>query len=516
MQLEDSSSRGKSAVALLTVLAATLRLFRLDHQSVWLDEGYQYHFASAPTFREVLARVLDPAQSTHPPLSHLINHVFLELGDTDFMLRLPSALFGIASIPLLYLLAKRLAGERAALFATALMAISPFHLWFSQEARMYAQLVFFVLLSSLALFEAVDRGRAGWWILYTLAAIGGMYTHVYMAFTLTAHGLWVLAFERRGVVPIVLAGVVVAIAFSPMISFFLGAQAEASSEVPVGSVQFSWAALPYTLFTFAGGFSLGPSVRELKTASASIALRNHVVVIAVAGIAFAAAAAAALPAMWSERRRELVFCLLALVLPLVGPIAMSLLPWMIFNVRYTSGAFPFFCVLTGAGVAYLLTRVRPVGWLVGGTIALLSLISVNNHYSDSRYMKEDIRGAVAAWRHDGGTSYLASNLTPPVQRYLTAEELPRYVEVRDTKQIVPVLQRALTEHAPEQLWVIVSRDFDGTQQTAVRRALRVEEERALPGVVLFRLSGTLDVKALDESGLPGLERFFLPPKPPAQ
>jgi 4-amino-4-deoxy-L-arabinose transferase-like glycosyltransferase len=115
---EDTISGAKPAVALLTLLGAALRLFRLDRQSVWLDEGYQYHFASAPTAREVLARVLDPAQSTHPPLSHLINHAFLQLGDSDFILRLPSALFGIASIPLLYLLARRLAGARAALFAT--------------------------------------------------------------------------------------------------------------------------------------------------------------------------------------------------------------------------------------------------------------------------------------------------------------------------------------------------------------------------------------------------------------
>jgi uncharacterized membrane protein len=493
---EDKSLRAKPAVALLTVLGAALRLFRLDHQSVWLDEGYQYHFASAPTAREVVARVLDPLQSTHPPLSHLINHAFLQLGDSDFILRLPSALFGIASIPLLYLLAKRLVGARAALIATALMAISPFHVWFSQEARMYSQLVFFVLVASIALLEAVARSGVAWWIVYVLAATAGMYTHLYMAFTLAAHGLWILLFERRRVVPFTLAGITVVVAFAPMLSFFLGAQVAASRDVPVGSIGFSWGALPYTLYTFAAGFSLGPSVRELKTAGMTSALRAHVVVITAVALTFAAAAGAALAPL-SRRRADLVLCVLAIAIPVLGPIAMSLFPWMIFNVRYTSGALPFFCIAVGAGLSFALVRSRAIGGLLATAIALLSLLSLNNHYSNSRYAKEDIRGAVATWRHDGGTTYLASNLPPAVERYLTPDELTRHTQLRDSKTLVDRLQAVLSEHAPEQVWVIISRDFDGTQQAAIHRAFRVEEERTLSGVTMFRLSRSLDANAPD-------------------
>jgi hypothetical protein len=110
---------------------------------------------------------------------------------------------------------------------------------------------------------------------------------------------------------------------------------------------------------------------------------------------------------------------------------------------------------------------------------------------EARYAKEDIRGAVAQWRRDGGGSYLSSNLIPPVLRYLGPEELPRFIQVRDTRQLVPLLQRALTEHAPEQIWVIISRDFDGSQQEKLRRSFRVEEERTLTGVTIFRLSAAL-------------------------
>jgi uncharacterized membrane protein len=359
---------------------------------------------------------------------------------------------------------------------------------------MYAQLVFSVLVASIALLEAVARSGIAWWIVYVLAATAGMYTHIYMALTLAAHGIWILLFERRRVVPFTLAGIIVVVAFAPMLSFLLGAQAAASRDLPVGSIGFSWGALPYTLYTFAAGFSLGPSVRELKTAGMTSALREHVVVIAAVALAFAAAAGAALAPL-SRRRADLVLCVLAIAIPVLGPIAMSMFPWMIFNVRYTSGAFPFFCMLVGAGLSFLLIRSQATGWLLTGAIALLSLLSLNNHYSDSRYAKEDIRGAVAMWRHDGGTTHLASNLPPAVERYLTPDELARHTQLRDSRTLVEVLQRVLSEHAPEQVWVIISRDFDGTQQAAIRRAFRVEDERTLPGVAMFRLSRSLEADA---------------------
>jgi hypothetical protein len=135
--------------------------------------------------------------------------------------------------------------------------------------------------------------------------------------------------------------------------------------------------------------------------------------------------------------------------------------------------------------------------VLAAAIVVLSLASLNNHYTDARYVKEDIRGAVAMWRHDGGTARLASNLPPAVERYLTADELARHTELRDTRTLVPVLQGVLADHAPEQVWVIISRDFDGLQQAAIHRAFRVEEERTLPGVVIFRVTRSLEDDAPD-------------------
>ena len=77
-------------VAACLLIGAILRLYRLDAQSLWSDEGIQYAVASADSIGGVIERM--KGSTMHPPLSFLINHLFLQIRDTDFLLRLPSAL----------------------------------------------------------------------------------------------------------------------------------------------------------------------------------------------------------------------------------------------------------------------------------------------------------------------------------------------------------------------------------------------------------------------------------------
>ncbi len=151
-------------LALIFGVGASLRLYGLDFQSLWQDEGLQYYVATQNSIGELFQQT----RSFHPPLSFIVNHLFLLLGDSDFLLRLPSALFGIASLPVLYVLARDLTSKKAAVFAVFVLALSPFHIWYSQEARMYSQLLFLSLLSSVLLLQALRRGEVTWWIYYVL------------------------------------------------------------------------------------------------------------------------------------------------------------------------------------------------------------------------------------------------------------------------------------------------------------------------------------------------------------
>jgi mannosyltransferase len=93
---------------------------------------------------------------------------WLWFGHTEAWIRLPSVLFAIASIPLLYALARRLIGEKAALAAAVLFALSPTDVYYSQEARGYTMTILLVLASTWFFVRAVEENRRA-----RLASLGG-------------------------------------------------------------------------------------------------------------------------------------------------------------------------------------------------------------------------------------------------------------------------------------------------------------------------------------------------------
>ena len=246
---------------LIVIVGALVRLYHLDFQSLWLDEGWQYFMASAPTLRGVFERSLNPIAG-HPPLSYFISHLFLQVHDSDFFLRLPSALFGIGTLPLCYLFVRRFTVTPVAVWTVAILALSPLHIWYSQEARLYTQLLFLSLLSTLCLCNAIERTQPRWWVLYIVIVTAGLYTHIFMAFSVLTHGLWTLLHHRRHVLAYSLSIAVVSTLFwVPMGPFLL--ESYKIYRLPSRVAGFSWGALPYTFFTYGAGFSLGPSIREL-------------------------------------------------------------------------------------------------------------------------------------------------------------------------------------------------------------------------------------------------------------
>src|SRR3954453_20433313 len=121
------------ALIALTALAAALRLPTLGSQSLWLDEGVPRTppRGSLGDLFHVVAQ-----QEANPPLFYLLEWAWTRIaGTSEFALRLPSALFGIALAPVGYATGKKLAGERTAVALTGLFAVHPLLVYYSQEAR---------------------------------------------------------------------------------------------------------------------------------------------------------------------------------------------------------------------------------------------------------------------------------------------------------------------------------------------------------------------------------------------
>ena len=158
----------------VVVLGAALRLYRLDAWNLETDEGFSAN-AAALTLRAIPAFVA--RWDSHPPLFYLILHFWRWLGaDTEFTLRLLPVSFGILSIVILYRLTAYLLGPKTALLASLLLAISPYHIWFSQMLRSYPAVFFFALLSLDAMARLLREERAALWVFYVGATTLALYT----------------------------------------------------------------------------------------------------------------------------------------------------------------------------------------------------------------------------------------------------------------------------------------------------------------------------------------------------
>jgi len=181
-------------IVLITMLALAVRLAWLGSKSLWADEADSFYFASH-TLPDIFSRLCDP----HPPGYYALLRVFLTYGQDEFWVRLPSAIAGALAVPLLYALSRELDAafgapwldRRTAVLASLLLAVAPLHVWYSQEARMYALVTALGLCSVyFALRFALHRHMADA-LGYVLAAAAALYTDQSSALPLLlANLLW--------------------------------------------------------------------------------------------------------------------------------------------------------------------------------------------------------------------------------------------------------------------------------------------------------------------------------------
>ena len=168
----------------LLFCAFALRLYHLDAQSLWYDEGVTANIAQ----RSLLELTRWTANDIQPPFYYYVVAGWGRLaGWGEWSLRFPSAVFGTLLIPLLAGLAMRLLRRWPAALLTALFAtFHPLLVYYSQEARMYSLLVTLGVLAGYLLLRAGETDDRLLWMAYTLTAALAVYTHYFAAFLLFA------------------------------------------------------------------------------------------------------------------------------------------------------------------------------------------------------------------------------------------------------------------------------------------------------------------------------------------
>ena len=210
-------------VSCFIIIGTFLRLYHLDFNSFWLDEAATHVFAQQSTGD--YWQLLSSLGEVHPPLFYLVEKIILPFGTSEFLYRLFPALFGIATIPLFYMIGKKLFGWPVGIIMAALITFSPFHIQYSQDARMYTMLLFITALALIFYSEALESNNKNYWISFGLVSALAIWTH-FMAFifigALILYSLFYLIKGKKSPNYLLLSIVVMVVLLSPLIFIIKG------------------------------------------------------------------------------------------------------------------------------------------------------------------------------------------------------------------------------------------------------------------------------------------------------
>ena len=175
---EFKSRTDLKILALILILATFLRIYQLGMECIWLDEATSISI-SGKAFLEIIRTTKG---DVHPAFYYIVLHFMTWFGQSEFMVRVPSMIFGILSIPFMYLVSKRLFGVREGLISSFLLSISLMHIYYSQEARMYSLLAFLVLASIYFFYSAVEENRTWLWLGFIISTVGLSFLRLYQSF----------------------------------------------------------------------------------------------------------------------------------------------------------------------------------------------------------------------------------------------------------------------------------------------------------------------------------------------
>ncbi len=191
------------------------QLLTIKRESRWFDEAISFLTAKLPLPQILNNSIQDP----HPPFYYLLLHGWFKLASSgDVNGRFLSLLLNIATTPLLYLLANLLLqNKKQALFTAFLFSISPFHILYSHELRMYTLLIFLSTIVILTYLKARQTGQNRYWFLFGATAVLTMYTHLFTAFVLLAIGTHTLANwrDKNNLYKTIAVGLIILVLFSP-------------------------------------------------------------------------------------------------------------------------------------------------------------------------------------------------------------------------------------------------------------------------------------------------------------
>jgi hypothetical protein len=375
------------AVGAITVLGLLLRLPSFN-DSLYSDELATYYIVTDHGLGDVvhLLQGSSPTGDLSPPLFFMVAWLAKGLGGHPESLRIVSLLSGVAAIPLTYLLGLWTVGRRAALVGTVLIALSPFLIYYTTEARAYGMTLLLVLLSTLLLLRALDRGRFWWWAAYAVCSCAAVYTHYTPVYLLLAQFVWAFFARPEARLPLLAANAGAAVAYVPWVPTLIdNTQSPGSKAIEFLS--------PFTLSTIRvdlGRWGLGNPYIPLRELPGWVGIGMFLAgsLAGVTGLILGlrrAAGAASFP--WPSSKAVLIF-ILAVATP-AGLLFSSIVGDSVWTSRNLISSWPGLALAIGAVVtgASGVLRFVSVGLVIGafaiGAVRMLDSDNQRPSYAEA-------------------------------------------------------------------------------------------------------------------------------------
>lgn len=406
--------------ALLFGFALVLRLLMISYSSFWIDEVIQITAAGILTEEGLFAFM---RYENLPPLSHLINALVIDtLGDSELAVRLPSAIFGALTAFFVYRATLKLFDFRSAVVAGLMTALSPFLLWYSQEARMYAMTACAAAVALDSYAHIIKEGRASFSALMVFGAMSvtGFLLHPYYLLSVPAfliHAAIVFGIRSRNFRNILFSQVAVVIVVAMWVGATLSSFVSTVSSQGYAKLHNILFFVPYAFYTLLFGHTLGPSIADAQSySSIQLLVRNWPVLVATLTMVAGATVHVWLHHRNRSRERTLLLLLLLLVSPVLLSVVIAGFTGIGFNARYVIAATPPMMMIVSLALAGGKRRNRTS--VFGICLVGLMLWSVVNYYTSSEYRREDIRSVAGSLSTEVSSSTVLIVSSATVMRVL--------------------------------------------------------------------------------------------------
>lgn len=464
----------------ILLLAFVLRIAYLDAQSLWWDEAFSASVSSMDLPELLQTRL---GYRVHPPLYELVLHFWLALGHSEFVIRALSVFVGVLAVACMFPMAASVGGYRVGLIGAFALAISPFHIWYSQEARMYSLILFLTLLGNYFFVRLLRERELGNWLGYAISTLLAMYTHYLTLFIILAQVTYLTLLRHRYRALLgkwLLCMLIVGLLSAPWyFAILLGGgfyQASISWIRPVAPEDLFW-----TVYDFGLGSTSDPGNPF-----------NILAALLLTGILAYVSMRLLLREIVVQQRDKLWFVWLWLILPLLFVFVISLdwpLPQKrsIYMDRSLTPLLPAFVILASYGISQVFERKRILGVLTAVILMLPVAASTCSLYLDSKYHRDQWRDAIAAIKENaqGGDILLVRSHHYVPLYYYRVQEMPWYTApyLESAQEYETVLETDLSARLSEggRLWtMIVCENSDPhrfVQGTKQRLMEKVEEDK---------------------------------------